>query len=238
MIGKRTLHAGLIGAVLAGGSLIAVPGIASASVKTPHSFAADQQQLEQQLANRVSQLARLSADVTGATALKAAHVVTLNTNISTASSNINALVIKMPTDTTEAQLAVDRAAMLRQNRVFAVLTPQVFQTIEADAFSAQVVTQQANEASLQSSVNSILGQHGYTNAFNHYVSFVKAVNNASVDSNDVATEVLAQTPADYPGDTHVFVRANRELLAAGIALAHASYDASVIGLATGGYTGA
>jgi hypothetical protein len=67
---------------------------------------------------------------------------------------------------------------------------------------------------------------------------VKAVNNASVDSNDVATEVLAQTPADYPGDTHVFVRANRELLAAGIALAHASYDASVIGLATGGYTGA
>jgi hypothetical protein len=96
---------------------------------------------------------------------------------------------------------------------------------------------EANEPALQSSVTSLLGQHGYKNAFNHYVSFVKSVNQASVLSSDVTTAVLAQTPADYPGDTHVFVRANERLLNADIALAHASYDESVIGLASGGYTG-
>jgi hypothetical protein len=242
MNGKRTLHAGLIGAVLAGGSLAIVPGIASAAVRpavhTPHGFLNNQKLLEQQLAYRVTQLSRLASDVAGSKTLTAPHAVTLNANIGTATTNINALVTKVPTDTTQAQLTTDRASMLQQNRVFAVLTPQVFQTIEADAFGAEVLTDQSNEAALQSSVNSLAGQHGYTNALNHYVAFVRAVNNASIDSNKVATDVLAQTPADYPGDTHVFVTANHQLLNAGIALAHASYDANIIGLATGGYTGA
>jgi hypothetical protein len=63
------------------------------------------------------------------------------------------------------------------------------------------------------------------------------VNLAGADSNNVTTAVLAQVPADSPGDFHVFVTANGKLLNADIALAHASYDESVIGLATGGYTG-
>ncbi len=67
---------------------------------------------------------------------------------------------------------------------------------------------------------------------------MKLVNSASLNATNVATSVLAQTPADYPGDTHVFTRANKKLLNADIALAHANYDASVIGLASGGYTGA
>jgi hypothetical protein len=86
-------------------------------------------------------------------------------------------------------------------------------------------------------VNGLVGQHGYQNALNHYVAFVKSVNNAAGAVNSVLTTVLAQVPADYPGDTHVFTNANHQMLNAGVALAHANYDASVIGLASGGYTG-
>jgi len=90
---------------------------------------------------------------------------------------------------------------------------------------------------LQTSISSLSGQPGYQNALNHYNSFVVAVNHASQDTVKGTHAVLAQVPQDFPGDTYVFVNANRQLLAAGIALAHATYDESVIGLATGGYTG-
>jgi len=68
-------------------------------------------------------------------------------------------------------------------------------------------------------------------------SFIKSTDLAAGDSTNVTAAVLAQVPADYPGDTHVFVHSNQQLLSADIALAHAYYDISVIGLASGGYLG-
>lgn len=237
MTNFRFIHAGLASALLAGGAALLVPGIASASVH-PHSFTTNQQALEAQLASRVSQLTRLGTDVTGAKSLTTAHAATLTASINTATSNINVLVTKVPTDTTQAQLNADRASMIRQNRVFAVLTPQVFQTIEADAIAAEVTSLRAEEPGLLSAVNGLVGDHGYTNAYDHYTAFVRLVNVASLDSTNVATKVLAQVPQNFPRDTEVFVHANKELLNADIALAHANYDASVVGLASGGYTGA
>ena len=198
MFAKRTLQAGLAGAVLLGGSLFTLSGIASASLR-PHSFTSNQKLLEMQLASRVSQLSRLAADVTGSKTLTPAHATTLSMNISTATTNINALVVKVPTDKTNAQLNADRASMFKQNRVFAVLTPQVFETIEADALGAQVATFQANEPALQSSVNSVVGEHGYRNALNHYLSFVKSVNYALGLTNRVTTAVLAADARRLPG---------------------------------------
>ena len=49
--------------------------------------------------------------------------------------------------------------------------------------------------------------------------------------------MLAQTPQGFPGNTSVFVAENHQVLDANIALAYAAYDASIIGLAAGGYTG-
>jgi hypothetical protein len=236
MKAQRLAQAGLAAALLAGGASVLTPSIASASVHA-HSFATNQKALEAQLTSRTNQLVRLGTDITKATTLTTAHAATLTANVNTATTNINVLVTKVPTDTTQAQLNTDRASMLKQNRVFAVLTPQVFQTVEADAIAVEVTSLQTEEAGLLSAVNALAGQHGYTNAFNHYSAFVKLVNTASVNSTNVAVSVLAQVPADYPGDTHVFVRANNRLLAANIALAHANYDASVVGLASGGYTG-
>ena len=136
MIGRRTIRTGLVCSVLAAGPLFALAGVASAATPSPR-FVKTQQLLEQQLASRVTQLGRLASDVTGAKTLTPSHLATLNTNVSGATTNITALVTKVPTDTTWAQLNADRASMLRQNRVFAVLTPQVFQTIEADAIAGR-----------------------------------------------------------------------------------------------------
>jgi len=240
MTNYRLIRTGLASAILAGGAALAVPTIASASVQhsKQHDFSSNQKALEAQLAIRVSQLSRLGTDVTGAKTLTTAHAATLTASITTTTANINALVVRVPTDTTNAQVNADRTAMIRQNRVFAVLTPQVFQTIEADAIGAEVTSLQAEEPGLLSAVNALVGEHGYTNARNHYTAFVTLVNDASLNSTNVAARVLAQAPRNFPHDTDVFVRANKELLNADIALAHANYDASVIGLASGGYTGA
>lgn len=237
MLNKRQIRTGLAGFAVVGGALLSVPGAASAAIH-PRSFQGNQALLEQQLASRSTQLTRLGADVTAATATLGTNAATLTKNIAAANTSIQALIVKVPTDTTYAQLNADRKAMLAQSRVFAVLTPQVFLTIEAGAIAAQVSTFQANESALQGSVNALKGQPGYNNAANHFTAFVREVNVANGNAATVTTAVLAQTPADYPGDTHVFTTANRELLRADLSLAHASYDETVIGLASGGYTGA
>ena len=127
--------------------------------------------------------------------------------------------------------------MIQGNRVFAVLTPQVFQVIEADSVAAQSAALQAGEATLLAEIDTLVGQPGYANALRHDTAYVADVNQAAADSEHVSTVVIAQLPQDFPGDTHVFVNANHQLLAADIALARANYNASIIGLAAGGYTG-
>lgn len=228
-------------AVLAGGAglLVVAPAVAGATAvpAASRNFATSQRQLEQQLANRQSQLGRLTADVAHSKTLTSAHAATLNARLSAESASIDALASKVPGDSTPAQLATDRAAMLRDNRVYAVMTPQVIQTIEADAIAAQVSVLQGEQSSLQGSVASLQGQPGYRRALDRYDAFVHRVGVAASDTAAVAGQVLAQTPQGFPGNTGVFIHANRQLLAANLSLAYADYQASLVGLATGGSTG-
>jgi hypothetical protein len=193
--------------------------------------------LERQLAGRQVQLQHLAADVAGAKSLSVADETMLNSRVTAEESSIAALVAKVPGDTTRAQLNADRAAMLKDNRVYAVMTPQVFITISADAAAAEGAALATEEGSLASEVNSLAGQVGAANAMRHLVDFENRLLHASSLMEATVTEVLAQSPAGYPGNTHVFSRANGKVLSVGLSLAHASYDASVIAMATGGYTG-
>ncbi len=240
------------GLVLIAAVCVSIPAVAYASSSpTSHSpsaerspattpsagFLAAQKALETQLANRVTQLQHLVTDVTAATSLSASDSVVLQARLSTEETSINGLVAKVPTDTTKAELNTDRAAMLEDNRVYAVMSPQVFQMIEASVVADQVVTMQGNESTLQADTASILGLPGYKNALNHYNNYVTRLSNWSTKIVTVEDVVLAQTPQGYPGNTATFVAENHDLLSANIALAYAGYDASIIGLATGGYTG-
>ncbi len=97
---------------------------------------------------------------------------------------------------------------------------------------------QGNEPMLLSETTSIVGLPGYKNALNHYNNYVARLANWSTRIVNVENIVLAQTPQGYPGNTQIFVDQNHQILDANVALAYAAYDASIIGLATGGYTGA
>jgi hypothetical protein len=222
---------------------IGIPSLAYATPPTTTttvpsaSFITAQKALELQLANRATQLGHLSADVTAATSLGTSASLILQARLSTEETSINALIAKVPTDTTRAELNADRNAMLKDNRVYAVMSPQVFEMIEASVVATQVTAMQANEPTLLSETASIVGLPGYKNAVTHYNNYVARLLNWSTKIVSVEATVLAQTPQGYPGNTKVFVDQDHKILDANVALAYAAYDASIIGLATGGYTG-
>ncbi len=200
-------------------------------------FEAAQKQLENALQLRVEQLSKLSADVTSNSATLGNDAATLQQLLSTEQTSINGLVSQVQQATTRDELAAARKTMLVDNRVFAVMTPQVIESIEADGIVHQVQSLEADEPGLQAAVNSIVGQPGWKNADNHYLAFVRLVNQADGDSSGIVAKILAVTPPMWPNVQHVFLDANRSLLQADLDLARANYDATVIGLATGGYTG-
>ena len=211
---------------------------APAGAATGASFKAAQQQLEQQLALRSTRLADLQKDVTNAgPSLSTPHANTLNARIGTEETSISGLIAKVPTDQTWAALNSDRRAMLADNRVYAVMTPQVFETIWADVVLTNAGSLNGEESLLQGEVASLMGDPGYNNALNHYNKFVTAVSGVLNRIPTVEMNELSQTPQGYPGNTHVFVNSNIAIRNANIALVNANYDASVIALATGGYTG-
>jgi hypothetical protein len=221
---------------------IGIPSMAYAAPTTTTtvpsaSFLTAQHALEVQLANRSTQLGHLVADVTAATSLSVSASSILQARLSTEVTSIDALIAKVPTDTTKAELNADRAAMLKDNRVYAVMSPQVFEMIEASVVANQVTSLQGNEPTLLSETQSIVGLPGYKNALNHYNNYVARLLNWSTKIVTVEGVVLAQTPQGYPANTKIFVAQNHQILDANLALAYAAYDANIIGLATGGYTG-
>jgi hypothetical protein len=231
---------GVFATVAALGVSIPTAAFASSTAKSStasSSFLARQQALEAQLASRATQLQHLVADVTAATSLSNSAMATLQARLSTEQASISALTTKVPTDTTGAELNADRTAMLKDNRVYVVMVPQVFEMIEASVTVKQVATLQGIEPMLQSEVASLAGQPGYKSAENHYNNFVVRLENWAERLVSLENVVLSQTPQGYPRNTAVFVSRNHEILLANTALAYAEYDASEIGLATGGYSG-
>jgi hypothetical protein len=237
-VASGALVAGLSGGVAAASSPApSAPGTSATATTVKPGFLRAQKLLEARLTDRANELARLSADVKGATTLSTSDAATLEARLATETTNITTLQSQVSAATTAAELKTASTSMYVDNRVYAVMVPQVLEVIEADATSAQVTTMQGNEATLEASVTSLVGQPGYKNAASHYDAYVANVTHASVAADGVDASVIAQMPANFPGDTHVFVTASHRLLAAQIDLARASYDASIIGLASGGYTG-
>lgn len=205
---NHSIRLGVTAAVIASGSLLFAMS-AGASTAAPSSRITQlQQKLEQQLGYRVNQLQVLSTDVTKATSLTPSDASTLAARLTAATASINSLLAQVPNDTTLAELKAAQATMIQGNRVFAVLTPQVFEVIEADTVAAQAATMQAGEAALLAEIDTLEGQPGYANALKHDTAYVAQVNLAAADSAHVSTVVIAQLPQDFPGDVNVFVDTN------------------------------
>ena len=75
-----------------------------------------------------------------------------------------------------AELRAAQKSMIQENRVFAVLTPQVFEVIEADTVFAEAASLQSSEAALLAEIDTLQGQPGYANALKHDTAYVAQVN--------------------------------------------------------------
>jgi hypothetical protein len=115
--------------------------------------------------------------------------------------------------------------MLKDNRIYAVMSPQVFEMIDASVVARQIAMMQGSESTLQSKTTSLVGQPGYKNALSHYSNYVARPCNWSTRIAIVGRIVLAQTPQRFPGNTRIFAAQIHQILNANTALAYPAYCA-------------
>ncbi len=191
---------------------------------TPPSFSQLQAKLEAQLAVRQSRLAALTTEVSDSTTLTSTDAATLQSRLSTETSNIDALIAKVPNDTTIAELRADQAAMLQDNRVFVVMSPQVHLTIAADTVYAHAGTILANGPTITTELNARVSDEGYARTEALFAFSTAKATAAQSLMTGVSTDVLAQTPAGWPGNWHVFVQARVQILHGRIDLVQSRAD--------------
>jgi hypothetical protein len=237
---KARWQVGLTGAALSVGLLLSLSATAQATPTGTtgatgatgasgtngkgQSFEQAKVQLEQQLNVRHVQLLKLTAEVNAASNLGASDKTTLLGRLSTETANISALIVKVPGDMTWAQLHADQASMYKDNRVFAVMTPQVNDAIVAGNELAMAASDQGNETMLSAEVTARASDAGFSAAMREYTQYVKLVAGVSTKVAALDTTIMAQLPDSYPHSIHVFDHARDALNNAGKALAQASSD--------------
>jgi hypothetical protein len=198
---------------------------------------ASQAALETEINNYAALLARLGSDIQDSTTLSPSHVRKLDLLSDPADGDVNDLVAKIQTDTTQGELNSDATAIGGLRPIFAVLTAQVFETIEADKIQSGYNMAFDDEHAIQPALAALVGTPGYANALSQYNSLVSSVRATQLALNHVANTVLAQTPSGYPANAAVFARTAASLESAEVDLGSAAHAEEVIGLAFGGYTG-
>lgn len=209
-----------IAVVVVGAAMMAVASLgfvppASADPPTttnPATFAQLQAKLEAQLAARQTQLATLTTDVSKSTTLTTSDAATLSSRLATETSNIAALIAKVPSDTTIAELRADQQAMFKDNRVFVVMSPQVLLTIAADTVGAKAAAILSHGPTITAALAARVDDKGYARAEELFAYSTAKATVAESQMTSVSAEVLAQTPAGWPGNAHVFVTARIGIL--------------------------
>jgi hypothetical protein len=221
----------LLGVVTVVGAL-ASGSSAAAAASTP-----TQKQLESEINAYASLLSRLGSDIQSSTTLSTDHERDLNALSTATVTQVNTLVAKVEIDTSPTARSADADAIDALKSRFAVLSTQVFETLEADDEQAQYGTLYVDETSLDKTIAAIYGTPSYQNAVDHYRDFVSCLDAAQQILTHIATSVLTHTVAGFPGNASVFSRAAANLSAVQEDLSRAAGDEEIIGLSFGGYEG-
>lgn len=205
------------------------------STKNPTTFNVAKKYVEAQLAARQQRLSNLTSEVSKAEHLSSADRATLSSDLSSETTGIDALVAKVPNDTTWAELQADAKAMVVDYRVYVVMSPQVHETIAADTATTIEQRVQAAEPQIEALIKYEQSQGKNVDAAQTaYEGLVVEINQAAHDTAGVSALVLAQTPAGYPGNAPIFTNARSNLDQARTALHTARGDlhtiAKVLGL--------
>jgi hypothetical protein len=206
--------------VVAGMMAIASLGIipdASAHPTTttnPASFSHLQAKLEAQLAVRQTQLATLTTDVSSSTTLTTADAAALSASLSVETTNIGNLITKVPSDTTITELRTDQHAMFQDNRVFVVMSPQVRLTIAADTLWAKAGAILSNGPTITADLAARVADKGYARAEARFAFSTAKATVVQSSMTGVSAKVLAQTPAGWPANEHIFVKSGVQIVRA------------------------
>lgn len=206
-------HRGAAGAAAghhrAASGLVGGDGGTGAIRCTQALFSSAQKQVEHGLAARAQRLSRLSTLVQKATArgLSSSDAAALSAILAGERSTIDGggitgLQQAVPAETTCAQLAVSARQMVVDFRVFALVTPQVRLTVGHDVASAVVARGTAAEPRISARI-AAAARHGkdVAGAENAFAGFEVRMSAAGQALSGVSTtQLLAQTPANYPGD--------------------------------------
>jgi hypothetical protein len=239
----------LMAGALVAGLVLAVPGVAMAAsapqagsvtsvstssalnpaTKNATTFAAAKAYVEGQLTARQQRLSNLTSEVSAASDLTSSDKATLTGDLANETSGIDALVTKVPGDTTWAELLADAKSMVQQYRVFVVMSPQVHETIAADTATAVCTKLQADEPQIEALINYEQSQgKNVTAAQTAYEGLVAQVSAAQSDVSGISAAVLGTSPAGYPGNASIFSNAHSSLIQARTALKTARSDLHTI----------
>lgn len=176
---------------------------------TQARFSAAQQQIEHDLAARAQRLSTLTTLVHKAAAkgLSSSDAAALSAILTAEQSTIDGggiagLQKAVAAETTCTQLAASARQMVVDFRVFALVTPQVRLTVGHDVASALVARGTAAEPRISARI-AAAARHGrdVAGAERAFTDFQVRISAAGqVLSGTSTSQLLAQTPADYPGD--------------------------------------
>jgi len=184
---------------------------------TPALLSEAQQQVEADLSGRVAQLQALqTAADNSANHLSASDRGTLQNDITTVElPGIQALQTQAQQDTTCAALRQTAHAMVFTYRVYMVMTPQTHLTIVADDETYIEGLLSNLESTISSALNdSNANSTNLSAAQNAFGQFQSEVSSAQSSIGGLSAQLLAQTPAEAPGNWEFFVQARTTLTAA------------------------
>lgn len=187
------------------------------------------QHLEQALARREATLAKLTASVSSSRTLSSSVRSTLESQLSSETSGIDALAAAVPSEPA-TQLAQTASTMVHQYRVYLVMAPKVHIAERAAAQAAIETRASKKEPRVTQLITSAAGKGRTVQAARQaYQSLVTLVAQATADTQAATVPaVLAVAPSAFPGDAAPLSTARSELRSARSVLPSARADLRTI----------
>jgi hypothetical protein len=213
-------------------TIVAVPSAASAATppKDPAAcLKAVQDWTVSNVDGRLAHLDVLDAALQAAGSVTAAHRAALTESYASARTGLPAVESAVLADTECAEARADARAVVDDYRIYLVLTPQTHLTIAADRGIAGEARLDAAALTLQKAIDSAAAAGRDVGAAQAaQAELLGDLQQARAAFDGVADDVLAQTPAGYPGNSAVFSAARTEAQQGRQALAEAARDAKAV----------
>jgi hypothetical protein len=216
------------GALTAGVTLAALPGVAGADTPTPatpaRSLDVAKARCTAAIDIRLADLTRLDASLSAAKNTTAAHKGTQTASNTAAATGLTSLKAKIASDTDAATVASDCRSIYEGYRVFALRAPQTHLVIAGDAESFAVTKLDGVVPKLSDAIDKAAAAGKDVTAAKAALTDLQAkVADAGTHANGLADSVIGDVPADYNANRGLLdpARANAKAAAADLKAARA-----------------